>query len=213
MVGADADLVHPDEGPDQDHRRARGADEIGHHRADREKDHVVERRRLALDLEMDASRNDKQRTDEADEGEILPGRMQHGGRAIRQTQHKIPGHGQSEGDRCVRIIVFPEMLDRRRRQRHRRDQDQQQRKRHREPQRHIASGDPGSRKPEGEMHDRLACAFRFATQLQLKMEGKPPGWFVKCGRPPDNHPAALVGDSAFCERAVETWVCIGRITG
>jgi hypothetical protein len=35
------------------------------------------------------------------------------------------------------------------------------------------------------------------------MEGKPPGWIVQCGRPPDNHPAVSVGDSAFLRKGGE----------
>jgi hypothetical protein len=126
MVGADADLVHPDVGPDQHHRGAGGADEVGQDRADQQQHDVVPRRRLALDPEVDAPRHHEQGTHQSDERKVFVRRMPQRRRPVRHA-HEIKSTDQRrQRQRRVRMIPFPEVLQSRRRQRHDRDEQQQQ---------------------------------------------------------------------------------------
>ena len=52
--------VHPDPGTDQEHRGARGADEVGKHGAAEQKEKIPQRGGLALHAEMDATRHDEE---------------------------------------------------------------------------------------------------------------------------------------------------------
>ena len=58
-------------GADQKHRGPGGPEEVGGECANREKDEVGERRGLALDIDVNAARHDKQRTHQRDEADAL----------------------------------------------------------------------------------------------------------------------------------------------
>ncbi len=145
---ADADLVHADPRPDQHHRRARRADKIGRHRADGQKHHVLQRRGLALHLEVDAAGHDKQRADEADEREILVQGVRHHRAAAGQLHQVDRHHQQAQADGDVGIIMLPNVLRPRRRQRHDRDQHQQQPERHDEGGRNVGPETGGKRRQQ-----------------------------------------------------------------
>ena len=71
MEAGDAEFVHLDPWPDEEHGSAGGADEIGQHGTDEEVERVHQRRGLAFDADVDAAGDDEEGTDEGHEADVL----------------------------------------------------------------------------------------------------------------------------------------------
>jgi hypothetical protein len=154
MIGAHPELVHPDPRANQDHRRARGADDVGGHRAEGEETHVGQRRRPAFHGEMDATGDDEQGTDEGDERAIVAQRLGDRGRAVGDGRKIVDGHDEAQPKRDEVIGLVPPTFHARRRERHRRDQAEQQPERREQERWNVAAGRRVSQERREEKHGR-----------------------------------------------------------
>ena len=109
VMRRDAILVHPDPGPDQEHRRAGCPQKICEHRADEQKNHIGQRCRLALDVDVNAAGDDKQRADQQDEADVVFRDMPHPARRS-QDQKVIAERDGAESERNLGVMPQPPFL-------------------------------------------------------------------------------------------------------
>ena len=123
-------VVGPDQGPDQQHRRAGGAHKTGQHCANAQNGGVQPRAAVQVAPDVDAAGDGKQRRQQQDEGNVfLQQRMHQAERRQARAVHCGEGQQKSQrpGGRHLAEMVMPE---KRRQQRQQRNRQQQTGKRH-----------------------------------------------------------------------------------
>jgi hypothetical protein len=126
VEGADADFIHPDVRPDEDHGGAGGADEVSQYAADKQEEDVLKRSGLALDVEMDAPGDHEQRPDQGNKRNIFVRGVEDAVAATGDLEEIKSGNEGRQDDGDVGVVVFPRVFDPGRRQRHHGDQQQDQ---------------------------------------------------------------------------------------
>ena len=134
-------LVRVEDRPDEQHRRARGADERGQHTTDGKEDRVVARRRLDVADEEDSARGDEEAADEHDELEVLDQGVDDSRRLTAEQEPRGDRHTEDECDDELDEVAIPDLL-RGRDEREHRDAPEQQNERNDAPPGHDHPGTP-----------------------------------------------------------------------
>jgi len=121
VMRRDAVFVHPNPRTDEQHRSARGAQQVGDDGADEQKDHVRHRCGFAFDVDVNAARDDEQRADERDEAYIFVPHVQHTLVSV-QAEEIVAKRNGAEPKRYFGIMFRPPVGKEKRCQRNRRQQ-------------------------------------------------------------------------------------------
>ena len=121
VMGRHTVFVHPQPGANQQHGRARGAKQIGHHRAQEQEGHVRQRRGLAFHTDVNAAGYDEQRADQNDETRVFVGCVPYAFAGIEANPIINQGHRAQHAGH-FRVMFAPPAREKQRRQRHRREQ-------------------------------------------------------------------------------------------
>ena len=92
---------------------------------------------------MNATRDDKERPNQRDEGHVFHHRMLEHRPAARYLQHVVRPHRRPQGNRNKGITALPQVFDPMRGQRQGGNEQQEQRERGDQPQGNIHPGGPG----------------------------------------------------------------------
>jgi len=106
MMRGDPILVHPQPGADEQHGRARGAEEVGQDRADAQEHDVGPRRGLAPHDDVNAPRDHVKRADQRDEADVLVRDLRHA--VLGAQPHQVIHQRQAaQPQRHFRIMLGP----------------------------------------------------------------------------------------------------------
>ena len=107
MKPSDAIPVHPDPRANHQHRRARGADEVGEHGADQQEGHVDPWGRLAFHLDVNAAADDIEGAHQRHEADVFLRRMGQCD-AIVQSEAIVARSDRAQGQCHFWVVMLPE---------------------------------------------------------------------------------------------------------